>query len=217
MPQDELLDIYDENLQHLGVKARAAVHRDGDWHRVFQCLVIYRDAEGEDWLLVQRRGPDKDTYPNLLDSTAAGHYAAGESVRDGIREVEEELGIQVSFEQLIPIGMRLAVGRGEGFCDREFGDVFLLVEDRPLQAYAFQTEEVAALIRINISEGLALFSGQRAALTVQALVYDPAADRMQEQSLSITEADFVPTIDRFFYKICVLARRCLDGEPHLLV
>jgi isopentenyldiphosphate isomerase len=105
----EILDIYDDQMRHIGTKERGAVHRDGDWHKVFQCWVVYRDADGRDYLVVQRRGPDKDIYPNYLDISAAGHYQAGETIRDGIREVQEELGIQVSFDDLIPLGVRIGM------------------------------------------------------------------------------------------------------------
>ena len=58
----ELLDIYDENLKHIGVKERELVHRDGDWHRVFHCWIIYRDSVGTDYIVVQRRAPEKSSF-----------------------------------------------------------------------------------------------------------------------------------------------------------
>ncbi|MBZ0275880.1 MAG: NUDIX domain-containing protein, partial [Anaerolineae bacterium] len=94
----EILDIYDEQLNKIGTKERGAIHRDGDWHKVFHCWVAYRDESGRDFVVLQRRGPDTEVFPNLLDISAAGHYQAGETVRDGVREVREELGITVQFD-----------------------------------------------------------------------------------------------------------------------
>ena len=51
----ELLDIYDENGNHLGIKERRAVHLDGDWHRVFHCWVVYRDQDGVGHVVAQKR------------------------------------------------------------------------------------------------------------------------------------------------------------------
>src|SRR5689334_15155032 len=119
----EILDIYDEDIKWLGTKDRAAVHRDGDWHKVFHCWIAYRDSDKRDYLVVQRRGPNTQTFPNLLDITAAGHYQAGESIRDGVREVREELGIDVDFDKLIPLGVHISVGRYKGLIDRQFADV----------------------------------------------------------------------------------------------
>lgn len=68
----ELFDIYDEHQVHIGVKERAAVHHDGDWHKVFHCWVVYRGSDGINYIVMQKRGPDKDTYPSLFDISAAG-------------------------------------------------------------------------------------------------------------------------------------------------
>lgn len=205
----ELLDIYDENLTWLGVKDRAAVHRDGDWHRVFQCWVIYRDGAGRDFVLLQRRGPGKDFFPNRLDVSAAGHYTAGETVRDGLREVREELGLDVAYDDLIPLGLRVAVARSGGLIDREFADVFLLVDSRPLAAYRYQRDEVAGLVALDVDAGLALI--ERGGAVTAAAVGQGAPQ------VTLTADDFVPTRDRCFYKILLLARRCLDGDRRLAI
>src|SRR4051812_4170966 len=114
----EILDIYDENLVKLGSKDRGAVHRDGDWHRVFQCWIAYQD-QGEAILVMQRRAPGKEFYPNMLDTAAAGHYTTGETIADGIREIREELGIDVTFDQLVPIGQRVGIARAGNLIDHE--------------------------------------------------------------------------------------------------
>src|SRR5574341_1276798 len=122
----ELIDIYDDRFQKIGTKTRWEAHRDGDWHRTFHCWIVYRDAATrQDYMVAQRRGPDKHFFPNLLDITAGGHYAAGETVRDGLREVHEELGIEVDFERLIPLGVRLDVAVDGSIINREISDVFL--------------------------------------------------------------------------------------------
>lgn len=206
----EILDIYDENLTWLGTKPREAVHRDGDWHRVFQCWVIYRDAEGRDWLVMQRRGADKDFFPNLLDVSAAGHYAAGETMRDGVREIEEELGIRVAFDDLIHVGARVGIARQGDLIDHEIADVFVYICDRPLHEYDYQREEVDGLVAFDIDEGLALFAGERESLKAQAVGFG-------QDVITITPADFVPTKDAYVYKILILAKRCLNGEKYLVI
>ncbi|MBI5670267.1 MAG: NUDIX domain-containing protein [Chloroflexi bacterium] len=206
----ENLDIYDENLTWLGTKERGAVHRDGDWHRVFQCWVIFRDAQGRDWIVMQRRGAEKDFFPNLLDVSAAGHYAAGETMRDGVREIEEELGIRVTFDDLIPVGRRVGIARQGALIDHEIADVFLYVCDKPLREYDYQREEVAGLVAFDVDEGLALFARERDTLEAQAV-------GLGQDAVTLTRADFVPTKDAYVYKILVLAKRCLNGEKHLVV
>jgi isopentenyldiphosphate isomerase len=206
----ELLDIYDENLNRLGVKERDAVHRDGDWHRVFHCWVIYRDAAGCDFMVLQKRGPDKDIFPNVLDVSVGGHYAAGESMADGVREVREELGIEVAYVDLIPVGIRITVARYAGLIDREFADNFLLIRDTDIQDYAYQQEEVAGLVVFAIDDALALFTGERETMAARAVGLGTA-------TLDIGPKDFVPLVDRPFYKALVLAKHCLNGEKHLVI
>lgn len=206
----EILDIYDENLTWLGTKDRGDVHRDGDWHQVFHCWVIYRDGAGCDFVTMQRRSPEVVTFPNLLYVSAAGHYAAGETMRDGVREMREELGIEVTFEDLIPVGRRVGVARHGSIIDHEIADVFFYICDKPLSEYHYQPEEVSGLVALNVDDGLALFSGERDSIQAEAVGYGQAM-------VALSRADFVPTPDDYVYKVLVLAKRCLNGEKHLVV
>jgi isopentenyldiphosphate isomerase len=206
----EILDIYDDQLNKTGTKERPAVHRDGDWHRVFQCWVAYRDSAGKDYLVVQRRGPDKDIFPNYLDATAAGHYQAGETIRDGIREVHEELGIDVDFDDMIPLGIRVSMARYNGLIDHEFADVFMLIHNQDISTYAYQVEEVDGLVALPIDEALLMFDGQQDTLLAQAAGF-------QNGLVELHRSDFIPTIDDCTYKILILAKRALNGEKHLRI
>lgn len=207
---DEQLDIYDDNLNHLGIKSRVDVHRDGDWHCVFHCWVIWRDEVGNDWIVFQKRASSKASFPDYLDTSAAGHYAAGETIKDGVREVEEELGLDVDFEALIPVGRRISMAIYNRLIDREVADVFFYICDQPLSSYQYQHEELAGLIQVNLDDGLALFAGEKSEITVHAV-------GLGQDIIQITQGHFVPTRDNYYYRVMVLARRCLNGEKHLVI
>lgn len=102
MADHELLDIYDEQDQHIGVCPRSEVHRVGHWHHTFHCWLV-RDTEAGRMLVFQQRQHNKDTFPDLYDITAAGHLLAGETVEQAVRELEEELGVPLRFDQLTPL------------------------------------------------------------------------------------------------------------------
>ncbi|MBZ0292795.1 MAG: NUDIX hydrolase [Anaerolineae bacterium] len=206
----EMLDIYDENLTPLGVKERSAVHRDGDWHRTFHCWVIYRSTDGVDYMVVQKRGPDKDLFPNMLDVSAAGHYEAGESTADGVREIREELGLDVDFDDLIPVGIRVSVARQFGLVDYEFNDVFFLICDQPLNAYHFQKEEISGLVRFAIDDGLALFDETCESITGETIGLGSA-------QIAIHKTNFILQPDNYLYRVLALAKRCLNGDTRLLI
>lgn len=210
---EELFDIYDDNMQHLGVKPRSQVHHDGDWHRSFHCWIIYRDDEGWDRMLMQRRAPDKDTYPNFLDVSVGGHLSAGESLEQAGREIEEELGLVADFRKLVPVGLRITASKpSTETIDREFNHLFFLVHEQPLESYS-PNDEVSGLVTFRIDDGLALCAGEFEAIDGFYARYHP----FEAAPLLLRLTDFVPTLDHYLYRVLVTARRCLNGEKYLIV
>ncbi len=143
----ELLDVYDERGGWVGVERRDVVHRDGLWHRCFHLWVVSGDG-----VLLQRRARDKEAFGGMLDATAAGHLTAGESVGDGVREAEEELGVAFALATLEHLGMRPVVDHPTpATTNREFQHVFLTRDSRPLEAWTgFDRAEVASLAWIGV-------------------------------------------------------------------
>ncbi|MFF7332127.1 NUDIX hydrolase [Streptomyces sp. NPDC090306] len=89
-PEDEILDIVDEQDNVVGRRARGEVYAQGLRHR---CVFIRaRDAAGR--LFVHRRTSTKLVFPSLYDMFVGGVVGAGESYDDAaLREAEEELGV----------------------------------------------------------------------------------------------------------------------------
>src|ERR671917_2909119 len=142
---DEMVDVLDERGEKTGEVAwKSEAHRAGLRHRCFHCWIL--DPRGP-YLFVQLRSAGKDTWPDLLDVTAAGHLRAGEETLDGLREVEEELGLSVRPEELLPLGTRRVEAEIPAGLDREFHDVFLLVRSLRPEELRLQEEEVAAVAR----------------------------------------------------------------------
>ncbi|MBC8170594.1 MAG: NUDIX domain-containing protein [Anaerolineae bacterium] len=214
MTSEEFFDIYDDNLVKIGVKRRSQVHRDGDWHRSFHCWVIYRDTAAKDWILLQKRAPDKDTYPDLFDISCAGHYSAGEDLATtALRELDEELGLKIEFEELIRIGLRIATKKpSPDMIDREISDVFLLINDQPLTAYQ-TNDELTGLARLGIEDALALCAGEHDEITAEYL----SRGEQTITTIKFRLTDFVPTFDHYFYRLLVVAKRCLNGDQQHLV
>ena len=205
----ELFDIYDEALNHIGVKRRDDAHRDGDWHQVFHCWVIGREANGEPFLVLQKRGGRLD-YPGKIDISAAGHLAAGESARDGLRELEEELGLRVAYEELIPLGRRVGISRIGDFVDCQICHVFFYECDQALADYSYSKAEIAALLKLSLADALRLFSGD--VDSVQAAAYG-----MDAAEIMLRREDFITSVDNYVMKILILARRYFAGETELWI
>lgn len=201
----ELFDIYDDGLNHIGVKPRDEVHRDGNWHQVFHCWVISRGC-----MILQKRAPDKKIFPDKLDISCGGHLSAGETVVEGSRELNEELGLEFNFDDLIPVGRRISMNLYKGLIDREIANVFLYEVDMGLSDFNYLREEITGLVALPVDDGLALFSGEVDTVTVEAVGFG------QEQ-LTITCDDFIPSVDNIYYKGMILAKRYLRGDKYLLI
>ncbi|MBD0383036.1 NUDIX hydrolase [Paenibacillus sedimenti] len=149
---EEMFDIYDERMNWIGVAPRSEVHLKGLWHQTFQCWIVSYEKP-EPVLLLQLRAPDKDLFPNLLDISSAGHLAAGETVREGVRELEEELGLKVHFDDLVACGTFAEEDLiSEQLMDREFCHVFVYRCDQPLKDYTLQEEEVSGIFAVKVED-----------------------------------------------------------------
>ena len=196
------------------VKPRAQIHRDGDWHCALHVWVAGRDENDEPFLMAQRRSSRKDTWPGRYDATVGGHYRAGESLADTLREAEEEIGVVVSLDELRPLGIRLCSNEREpGIIDREIQDVFLLRDDRPLTGYRPNPAELAALVRFPLADLIPFLAGETPDLT--GLAFAPGASAAEVEKAN--PDDLIPTVDRYFLRIAIAARNVLRGDRYVTV
>lgn len=141
----EMIDVLAPDGQPTGQKKpKAAVHRDGDWHLAVHIWIQRPDGA----FLMQLRSPDKENDPHCWDISVAGHVAAGESPEvAAVREVAEEIGLDIEPDQLEPL-FRLAAPRvlNQGrYLDNEWHQIYRLRSEVAIKALTLQTEEVAAV------------------------------------------------------------------------
>jgi isopentenyldiphosphate isomerase len=160
-PQHERFDLYDAEGNALGAsKPRGEVHRDGDWHRSLHLWIWGIGADGEPFMLFQRRSMTKDTWPGALDVAVGGHFRSGETLAETLRESEEEIGLRLDEAEVVRIGRRFFAWRTTTFHDREINEAYAARCDQPLSAYRLHPEEIDGLARIGIDDVLRLFSGE---------------------------------------------------------
>lgn len=136
----ELLDVLDENGKRTGqVEPKHIIYNKGYWHRTVHIWVINDHNE----LLVQKRNPNKKTYPNLWAISAAGHVLSGEtSIESGIRELEEELDVKAKPEELKHL---FTIKRTQPYKNsflRTFDDVYLIHKNIDVDKTKVQVEEL---------------------------------------------------------------------------
>jgi isopentenyldiphosphate isomerase len=100
-PQDELLTEVDENNKVIGPIPRGIAHKSSKIYRTIAIFV--KNSSGK--YLWQKRSDTKDLYPNCWEGSAGGHVDFGYTYIDtAIRELEEELGIVASKNELVFLG-----------------------------------------------------------------------------------------------------------------
>ncbi len=155
--EQELLDYYDNEGNHLGAAPRDEVHKKGLLHHVVHFWMI---TPGDPkWNLTelglwcQRRSPNKADFPNLYDILAmGGHIDAGESPDEAVlREIWEELGIRFEPSQVKRLDARHPKDWiFPGFIDREIAWVYAAILPEP-PAFACG-EEVAQMVWVPLGE-----------------------------------------------------------------
>ena len=134
----EYIDIFDYNNNPTGeIKEKTQAHEDRNFHRTAHVWIMNDKKE----LLLQKRSATKKSHPNFWDISGAGHIRAGETVIEGaIRELKEELGVEVKEEDLQYIATIKSTKNPKNM---EFQYVYLLNCNKEIEEYIFEDNEVS--------------------------------------------------------------------------
>lgn len=147
---DELIDILNAEGKPSGKTCmKTFAHKNGTLHASVH-IWIFDDKQN---ILIQQRASNKDVFPNLWDISVAGHISAGEQpLTSAIREIEEEIGITVSENQLLFIDtFRKKIKHSEKLIDNELHYVYVCNLNFKLEDLKIQKEEVALVKAIPIN------------------------------------------------------------------
>ncbi|MEW8972122.1 MAG: bifunctional NUDIX hydrolase family protein/GNAT family N-acetyltransferase [Mesobacillus sp.] len=129
----ELWNIYDQ-YRHMTdrIHERGQEMKAGDYHLVVHVWIVNDDGQ----FLIQRRQPWKIGFPNMWDCSAAGSAVMGDdSEQAAIREVKEEIGIDLEIEK----GERIFTVR----FSQGFDDIWLVRQNVAIEELQLQEEEVS--------------------------------------------------------------------------
>jgi isopentenyldiphosphate isomerase len=153
----EFFDVIDENGMPTGETVeRAEAHRSAIPHRTSHVWIARRRGSTVQ-ILLQKRCMTKDSFPGCYDISSAGHIPAGDDfVPSAIRELKEELGVEIAEEELVECGTRkISIDDefyGVPFHDRQFSKVFLLWLDREAADFTVQKEEIESVRWMDFEE-----------------------------------------------------------------
>lgn len=139
---EELIDVLNEDGTKTGkVVTRKEVHEKGLWHRIVVIAII--DKEGH--LLMQQRSKYVKTNSEKWDISAAGHVSAGQTSREAaIREIKEEVGLEIKQEELTYITTYSEPTRKQGdIIDNQFFDFYIVIKPKiEMESIHIQESEV---------------------------------------------------------------------------
>lgn len=207
------IDIFTDTYEHIGTEDKKLAHQRGLWHRTFSALAINPSTRR---VLLQKKSPGRYSFdrPDYADITVGGHYHAGERIENGVREVREELGLDIDYSDLHPIGLRqTAVTLAEDYVEREFQHWHILPITLELEDIPFAGAEVAGLAEIAVDDALSLARGDADA--VPARFSSRAPEGVQYTEAALRRSDLVPNylaLDQLYLRLFISARRYCDGE-----
>lgn len=149
MPEQELIRVYNDDIQEIGVATRSEVHQKGLLHQVVHCWLI-DDGLEDPRLFLQQRSLDKDSFPGWYDIAVAGHVAADEDARSAVvRECQEELGLNIDECRLEFIGVFRERYDANAFHDNELCHAYIY----PVTDEGFSLgNEVQQVVKLSVKE-----------------------------------------------------------------
>lgn len=164
----ELLDIYDENENHIGTEERKIVHQNALWHKTVHCWLY--DKYGN--VYFQIRKDEKTFY-----TTASGHVSAGETLKEAFgREIKEEIGIDIDYnkaELIEVVNFKLDRKNKDGsmFRDRAFANVFAYNINYPIN-FNMDPNEVIGIVKVNAKDTLDLLKKENGKIDAEIINLD---------------------------------------------
>jgi isopentenyldiphosphate isomerase len=136
----------------------------------------------------------------------AGHLRAGEEPLHGIRELREELGIDVDPTRLVSLGRRMLADDGGEGRNREIAHVYLLMDDTPLTNFNLNSDEIGGLVELTTVDLLAMLEDPL--LSVQGHAINTSGTTKE---VRCRQGDLVPVVDGYWVVLATMALQHARG------
>lgn len=157
---DEFWNVYDRYRNKTGkiIKRNSSERLQlGEYHLVTTAVITNNNK-----ILISRRNPNKELYPNLWEC-AGGSVIVGEnSLMAAIREVYEEIGITLKAEE----GKLLGTVQQNDY----FRDVWKFIKDIDLDSLNFNDGEVTEAKWVTEKEYMQMFLNQKIIPTGECII-----------------------------------------------
>ena len=137
----EKWDLYDENGKKIGKTInRGEKMEPNEYHISVHIWIINKDNE----FLIQKRSPNKKKFPNMWSMTGGAVLAGENSEQACIRETMEELGVELSHNEIKKVG---TIKRENGLVD-----IWIAYKDFDAKGLKLQIDEVSEAKWSNMTE-----------------------------------------------------------------
>ena len=137
----EKWDLYDENGNKIGKTInRGEKMEPNEYHISVHIWIINKKNE----FLIQKRSANKKKFPNMWSMTGGAVLSGENSEQACIRETMEELGVELSYNEIKKIG---TLKRENGLVD-----IWIAYKDFDEKRLKLQIDEVSEAKWVNISE-----------------------------------------------------------------
>lgn len=147
----EYIDVVDENNKLIGIIVpKNEVHEKGLWYREVVGFVMNEKGE----ILLQKRAAGKKDKSNMWE-VCYGHVSSKEEPKTSmIRELEEEIGLEVEEKDLEFLMTKPIKEHNEDYSrfHYAFSYIFLIRTDKKIFDYVLQKDEVSAIKYVKIEE-----------------------------------------------------------------
>jgi len=136
----ELVDVYNKRHEKLG-KTKGRKELDVGEYRLSCYAYIIND---DNQLLIQQRVATVENMPNMWETLSGGAISGDTSLSGTIREIKEELGIEVNPDDMTFIGSYIR--------RKDFVEIWLLKSNVKIEKLKLEEDEIQNAKWINISE-----------------------------------------------------------------
>ncbi len=138
---EEKFDVLNEKGEYTNiVETREKCHKEGLWHKAVTIFIINSNRQ----VLLQKRSKNKRMWPDMWDITAGGHVLTGEfGFQAIIREVKEELGIELNKNEIIFLGSALSSNISRNIINNHFNEFYVVNKNIDENKLKLQEEEVS--------------------------------------------------------------------------
>lgn len=165
----ELIDVLTEDGQPTGeVQSRQTIHQKGSWHAAVDIFLVNHQNQ----VLLQKRSLIKDSFPGLWEISCSGHVDRGETPQQAaIREIQEELGLSITPEQLQKIAVvnESNILKNGTYINNEIRSIYIIkLQDPPI---IYEPQEISDIKWVSLDQLHELYQTNHPDMVPHPVVY----------------------------------------------